>query len=233
MLERELGVTLPWRVQDTFPAFYRDAELRDVLDSITHINDFLLSRRYLSDAENWRNYASRVFAEEHTTYVLAASGAVTYAVDELYASVRQAALAGLQSPRWTEARTEFERAFVCLDRDPPDTNGAIRAISASVESASKMILGGTVSRVGAAEIDRDLAPKVKALYAGDTAAANAAGLLLKAYADWTSAAHQYRHGQGAPTEGHAPLEIAVNFLSAGSATLRWLIGLNFPGSQPA
>jgi hypothetical protein len=226
VLEIEMGVVIPWYGRSTLPTFFRDAELRDVLDAITHIHQRLIAVRYEHVAGPWKAYVTRVLAEEHTTYALTENCAVTFAVDELYAYVRKATLASLEDSRWSEARTEFERAFEALDRDQPDNNGAIRAIAAAVESASKVILGGAVSRVGASDIERHLAPIIRSIYAGDEAAINASQLMLKAYADWVNATHQYRHGQGVAHEGHAPLDLTVNMLTSGSATLRWLIGLD-------
>lgn len=148
LVERETGIRVP--LTGGYPdldRFFQKNSLRDVLDAITYVYRVFVANRYIQEAEGWKRYAGRVLAEEHTTYVLTDDCHVTFAVDEIYAATRTATLAGLSYPHWSEARTELERAFEALDRDPPDTNGAIRAIAASVESASKVILGSGVSRV--------------------------------------------------------------------------------------
>jgi hypothetical protein len=245
-IEVETGARVPYvGVHKSLDKFFRDGELRDVLDAITHVYASLMSQaeayrgsfpydaqKYREDAWQWRSFVRRVLAEEHSTYEIDDECNVKYAIDEAYALSRKATISGLRASRWDAARPEFERAFEALDGDA-DTNAAVRAIAAAVESCLKIVIGNGLSRVGPAEIERYLWPKVKQAYERDEVAADAGHQLLKSLADWVSATHQYRHGQHAEAEVSAPLELAVQILSQGAAFIRWLIAMERVASQPA
>lgn len=230
-IERECGVRVPrlgggrnWR------EFYQQSELRDVLDSITHVYRVLYVRQRTgysnSDAAGWKAFVSRVLSEEHTAYEADQDCTVRYAVDQQYVVTRKSALAGLDAEKWSAPRAEFERAYAALDRDVKDTNGAIRAIAAAVESCAKVFVGNGMSRLGPPEVQRFLRPKVEAAYSTDRVAIDASSLMLKALCEWINASHQYRHGQDASSEVSAPLDLAVQFLTAGAGFLRWLVDLD-------
>jgi hypothetical protein len=203
--------------------FFQDAQLRDVLDAITHIYATLKRKGYHPLADAWYAFVVRAMAEEHTSYVLEVDGSVTYVVDEAYGAARRATLAGLADARWLASRSEFERAFEAMDQTPSDTNGAIRAIAAAVESATKIVLNNAAASIGTAEIERFLWPLVQNVYDNDQSAQISAHQLLKSYADWVVASHQYRHGQGHANEVRAPEELTIAMLSVGSAILRWIV----------
>lgn len=230
-IEMECGVSVPWLgTGRNWKRFFKDAELRDVLDSLTHVHAVLVNRQKNSygviHPREWIHFVSRALAEEHTSYVVDDSCHVRFAVDEQYASNRAATLAGLQVEKWSASRAEFERAFAAMDKQPQDTNGSIRAIAASVESCAKVIAGPGMARLGPSEIQRFLRPKIDVAYASDETAQNAAGLMLKSLAEWTNATHQYRHGQQSECEVSAPAALTIQFLTAGAGFIRWLIDID-------
>jgi hypothetical protein len=236
-IELECGVGVPWIGSGrNWKKFFRESELRDLLDSFTHVYAILALRQrsgYHSVAPlEWQKFVVRVLAEEHVSYVVDEFCNVRYGVDEQFVVSRGATLAGLQGEEWAAARGEFERAFAAIDAQPPDTNGAIRAIAAAVESCAKVISGPSMSRLGAPEIQKYLRPRVEELHADDSIASNAATLLLKSLSEWVNATHQYRHGQQSGVEVKAPLALTVQFLTTGSGFLRWLINVGTKSAQP-
>lgn len=232
-IEQECGVRVPWlgTCRD-WKKFYEQAEIRDVLDSVTHIYTVLSEldkqrRGYVdADAVSWRNFVSRVLAEEHLQYAVGARCEVRFSVDESYGAVRRAALAGLAAEKWGASRAEFDRAYAALDRDSKDTNEAVRAIAASVESCAKVFIGNGTARIGPSEVQKYLRPRVEQSYAGDRVAIDSALQMLKALEDWINASHQYRHGQDGDEAVHAPLDLAVQFLTTGAGFVRWLIDID-------
>ncbi|WP_457096379.1 hypothetical protein [Lysobacter sp. P5_B9] len=235
-IEMETGVRVPWHAgRQSLDVFFQKADVRDVLDGITHVFRALTDKAnegsgYVSGshalrlaANEWKRFVARVLAEEHTTYEIDADCNVRYAVDEAYALNRKATLNGLQDAKWDASRSEFERAFSAMDGDRPDTNGAVRAIAASAEACVKVMIGNGVARIGPPELEKYVWPLIQNAYTGDGVAADASHQILKSLADWINATHQYRHGQGAETEVSVPIELAVQFLTSGSAFIRWLI----------
>ncbi len=238
-IELETGARISWRYGGyrDLDKFFREAELRDILDGITHIymalsekakpkNGRLTQEAYSSQAkaDEWRAFIKRTFSEEHASYEADDACNVSYVVDEAYALNRKATLAGLQGVKWDAPRAEFERAFAAMDDESQDTNGAVRAIAAAVESCVKIITGAGISSVGPREIEKHLWPIVQQTYQADAAAANASHLLLKSLGDWVNATHQYRHGQESDSAVHAPTPLAIQFLTSGAGFMRWLIG---------
>lgn len=242
-IEAETGAQVPWvGAYRDIPGFFQSSELRDVLDSVTHIYNFLLHRaqqfnarsryvpesyrEWLQKAADWKVFVRRVLVEEHTSYVIDESCNVSYAIDEIYSLSRKATLDGLEAEKWAAARAEFERAFACMDGGTPDGNGAVRAIAAAVESCIKTIIPSPVARVGRPELDRHIQPMINSIYGQDGVAMNASNQMLNSLEKWINATHQYRHGQSGDGEISVPLELSIQFLSSGCAYLRWLINVD-------
>ena len=225
IIERETGCRVPWfGTNVSLDQFFERAELRDVLDSVSLIFHALAGDRRAAGL--WHQFVSRVFVEEKSTYHLGADGSVTYAVDALYAAARTATVTGLAAEKWKPCREETERAFSAMDSDPPDTNNAIRAIGAAVEAAGKISIGNVAATIGPNEIERHLWPMVQAAYPRDQTARDCSHQFLRAYADWVTSTHQYRHGQVHNEAALAPLELAVALLSMGCSILRWLVKID-------
>ena len=238
-IEIETGARVPYvGVHLSLDRFFQTAELRDVLDAITHIYAAMLAKAHESRnrhpeaaewatrANGWRSFVRRVLAEEHTTYQIDDECHVQYAVDEAYALGRRATLLGLSADKWAASRGEFERAFERMDSDIQDTTGAVRAIAASVESCAKTVMAAGVSQVGVTELERYLWPIIQNVYAGDDVSSSSSHEMLKSLGKWINSTHSYRHGQDGMNEVEVPLELAVQFLSAGAGFLRWLIAVD-------
>jgi hypothetical protein len=166
---------------------------------------------------------SRIFQEENLGYRVDRKGGVHYAVDAEFERNRASAVRSLGGDRYAAALEHFEAAQTALDSIPPETRTAVRQLFDALETVFRLMLP-KVSRLGAAEVERDLKPLVLPLYEG--AARNFASLMLNSLADWVNAAHQYRHAQGTEQPSAPPLELAVGSVSSGAAFLRWLAELD-------
>jgi hypothetical protein len=223
-LQREVGVSLDstsWGY--LWEPFWTSGKLRDVLDAITEIyHEAMTKNRHY--AEEWLRSVKRLMQEESLAYRVDDQGGIHYAVDEEFEHNRLATLAGLGRPRYEAARAAYETAHLSFNSSPPDTRGAIRHSFDALETVFKLILGDRVSRLGAAEIERQLRPVVLARYTN--AARNSTGLLLKSFAEWVNAAHQYRHAQGTEQPNPPPIELAILSVGSAASFLRWLIDLD-------
>lgn len=225
-VERELGVQLPWSgYGHNWRKFFEEAELPDVLDTITLI--------YLESGGNdgWLAEVARVLAEEGMGYRLDARGGVHFAVDEDFEAVHQATLAGLGAPRYASAHAVFKNAHGALDADPPDTRAAIRNLFEACETVFKLILDNQVARLGSSELEKKLKPMALAGLEGPARVALSG--LLNTFARWVDSAHLYRHGQGVEQPAPPSTEVAVASVQIGSALLRWLIAFDMKKAGPS
>jgi len=202
-----------------FAGFFRDADLIDVLHSITIIWQ-VVSRSHRESAANWRAFADQVMVEENVGYRVDNQGSVHPRVDDEFERNMASAIAALQPGRYGAARREFEKARDAAGSVPPDWNTAIWLTFVSAEIVFKLICDA--QRLEAAEVERRLKPRVRELYAGNEPAIDAANQLLNALGKWVSAAHQYRHGPKAEEPVPPPDDLAITLISGGATWVRWL-----------
>ncbi len=198
--------------------FMRDAELRDVLDTITIVAS-TISETLRPD---WRSFAAAVLKEEGLSYRLDERGGVHYSPDEEYERSSQAVVLGLAGARYHGALTAFEEGRVALAGVVPDTLTAVRRTFDAVENVFKMMT--SEPRLGTAEITKKLKPRLAAIAVDRSA--DASKLLAESLSDWTNACHVYRHAPGEPDPSPPPLMLAVTLISAGAAFLRWLVDVD-------
>jgi hypothetical protein len=222
--QRETGAELPWGSYGVlWTEFLTTGELRDVLDMVTVLAGVLGDRRYVKH-KNWLDGVERILAEENMGYRLDELGGIHFTVDQEYERNRNATLQGLGLARYAAARVSFDASGAALDSRPPKTREAIKQIFDANEIAFRLLLGPRVSRLGAAEIEKQLKPLIKTEYAGTSR--DSAGLLLNSFADWVNAAHPFRHGQGVEKPDRPPIDLTVMVVSTGTSYLRWLIELD-------
>lgn len=224
IIELEVGCNIPWGgYGPSWDEFFRNAELRDILDTITVIFN-VLDTFLGSESDTWLDGVNRIFREESLGYIVDEAGGVHYRIDDEFEAARRATILALGKPRYDAARHAFESAHLAFDESPADTRAAIRHIFDAVETVFRLLLGDNVSRLGASEIDKKLRPNVLSLYKG--AAHDNAGLLLKSFREWVNAGHLYRHAQAVEKREPPPIELAVLSVSSGAAFLRWLIDVD-------
>jgi hypothetical protein len=200
-----------------YKSFFKDAEIRDILDFITGVF------RVLEKPEWWVEVVTELFDEEHLAYRIDPYGLVHPYVDQQFQLTHRAAVEALNQDRFRQARNEFESAFRHL-RGRENVQ-ALRMMFPAVETAAKVLFPGKFERLTENEIDRHLRPTLEARYAGNDPAVKAGRQLLEGMRKWVTAAHQYRHGAELSEPVEPPDDFTIAHLSAGATYLRWMIEL--------
>lgn len=221
IIELETGAEIPRTVIGyNLSDFFKENELRDVLDSIT------LIYRVLGDNQKteWENFVKRVFKEEHLGYQLDPRCGVHYFVDEEFERNRFSALSILNKPRYAGIRAAYEDAYRYMDSVPTDNKAAVRAIFEAIEILVKQMI--QTNNLNKWVVENSLKERCLPLYAADNICMKVVSGMFDGFAEWVDALHNYRHGQPndvpiAPTE-----DMCIYILSSGTAFLRWLIGMD-------
>jgi hypothetical protein len=231
LVTKELGVKVPHDGKYGFhwEQFFRDAELRDILDTITlyhnHLKSYWDEAQAQKNAQKWLKEVDRVFREENVRYAVDQSGGVHFFVDQEFEARRAAALSVLQSARYANVLAGFEDAYKAFDRSPPDGKWAIRAIFAASEGLFRLMFP-KASILGVDELNKFLRPVIEQRLSGDKAATGAANKMITSLREWVIAAHNYRHEQGSEEPAQPPLDLAILMVSQGAGFIRWLAELD-------
>jgi hypothetical protein len=217
---RELGVTIPQSGSSYFfETFIRKSEVRDLLDGITIIFREIQATDKARVQAGFRAEVERMMREENLSYRVDEAGGVHFYVDEEFERSRNATIIGLSGDRYHAARDAFDDAHRALLAN--DTLGAVRRSFDAVENVFKIRFG--VPRLGASEIKSKFNPTLPDHYSGR--ATDAANRLSAAFAEWTNAAHQFRHAPGIADPSPPPMEITIIMMSEAASYLRWLVTL--------
>ena len=219
-LRADAGVVVPtgqWGV--LWNDFYTRGAMEEVLTAITITFD-VLRRQAPRTAQSYRAAVERALAEEHMGFRIDQTGVIHYAVDEVFEGMRAATLAALNHPVLAVARGCYESAYQYLDRHPPDTKAAVRAIFETLEVVAKQ-LNPTARNLHENLCRNQLREQYLAGAGGDAVERRVWEGMFEGMARWVNAMHEFRHGQAdniaPPTE-----EFAVYALSSGSAYVRLL-----------
>lgn len=213
------GATLNWE------KFFKQAELRDVLDCVSSTYAVLRSLANHRGAETWLRDVAFVFDAQNVKYRIDVDGSVLLRVDEQFEADRVATLSGLDGHRYQGVRAEFDGAYHALAAEHPNGKQAIRGVFEACEVVFKLMFPGA-QRLAAPQLGQHLSPFVAEHYAGDRPAQQAADKLVQSFTDWVASAQFYRHGQVQEEPNQPPLEVAIAVLSSGASYLRWLIQLD-------
>jgi hypothetical protein len=221
-IAEELGYDVSGRydVKYVLDKFFEEAEIHDVLDAVTIIFKVFSEERATSD---WVPAVARIFDEENLAYRVDERGIVHPFVDLEFEVSRASALEALSDPRFGEARTDFEAAYRHL-RDGKRKE-ALRMMFPAVEVTAKVVFSGKFAVFGPSEIDRHIAPRMRARYHGNQPAIDAGNQLLAGFKNWINAAQPYRHGQEIEGAAEPPTDLVIAHFSAGATYLRWMIEL--------
>jgi len=223
-IRREIGVEVQYLGNHFYSisGFFRQRELRDILDSITVIYQVL--QGYGNHPNLWKDFVSRVLFEENMGYRLDSRCGIHYYVDEEFARNRFSTLSLLEDQKYRASRAAYEDAYRFMDSHPPDTKAAVRSMFESLEIIVKQMI--ETQNLNKYIVENLLKEKCITLFKGDETAIKTVGELFDGFARWVNALHNYRHGQ-ANHEPVAPSEsIAIYILSSGSSFLRWLIDMD-------
>ena len=224
IIESETGAKVPHSpVYSGIPDFFKENELRDVLDSVTLIYT-AIKENYSHNDKEWMNFVERVFKEENLGYKLDSECVVHYFVDEEFERNRFSALSVLMKPQYAGIRAAYEDAYRYMDFVPADSKAAVRAIFEAIEILVKQMT--QAKNLSKWVVENSLKEKCLPLYATDEISKKVVSEMFDGFAKWVDSIHNYRHGQPndipiAPTE-----DMCIYILSSGSAFLRWLIGMN-------
>ncbi|WP_020174063.1 hypothetical protein [Methyloferula stellata] len=230
-LHSELGIVVRFGPYGVYwNDFYEEAELRDVLDSVTLIFN-ILNRDHLFErrAKDYLKTVSRIFAEQNVGYKVDDLGVVHFVVDEEFERGRNTCIAALHLPRYVAVAANLDKAFSVLDTTPPDGKSSVRSVFDALEGLFRLMFTNA-HRLGGSEIDQYLRPAIARTYMPGSADLRAAGKFLDSMKDWVETAHFYRHEQGKEEPAQPPLDIAVALISTGTGFLRWLAELDQRGS---
>lgn len=225
-LNKELGVGLSatgCASEYYWPKAMVAVELRDVLDTVTIVHNYLNEGFYFNpdDTAKFLREVQRIFQEERVRYYVDEKGGVHLAVDSAFEQTRISSVQALSSNRYEGVRTSLDEAYAALDQLPPDGKTALRQVFFSNESLFRLIFP-KAHQLGKGEMQKHLKPAVDQKYSGQSPALHAAQKQLSQYIEWVSGAHFYRHEPGSEEPSQPPLEMAIHYVTSGTAWLRWL-----------
>ncbi|MFI5331211.1 MAG: hypothetical protein ACHQ2F_09305 [Desulfobaccales bacterium] len=140
-IQTEIGAEVPSAVYGySVPDFFKETELRDLLDSITVIYKVVVYPGDLRRGEEWKTFVRRALSEENMGYRLDNKCGVHFFVDEEFERNRFSTLSALDNPRYNAVKAAYNKAYQYLDDDPIDTKGAVRSIFESIEILVKQMV---------------------------------------------------------------------------------------------
>ena len=225
IIHRDTGAKVPSGYESyIFTDFIEKCDIRDLLDSITLIFQYLLGSGRIRMAEQWHQFVTRVFKEENVGYRLDEKGGVHFFIDQEFEHNKSALLAGLSSQPAVQG--SFEKAYSFLDQDPPDTSSAIKSMFESLEILYKHILKTEgKDRLNSNGVQKKLKPILQQVLSENPVASQACDHIMDSLCDWIDAGHMYRHGQNVERNSPPPIEFAVLFITQGTGFIRFLLPL--------
>lgn len=219
LLNRRLGTSISYincKYEFSWTAHFEKLELRDVLDAITPV-----AWRSGDLVPAYINEARQIFTEEQVRYSIDDKGGVHFTVDQAFEKTRIAAVAALGLARYAGVREALDKAYAALDQTPPDGKAAIRSTFFACESLFRLAYP-SAHQLGVVEMTNYLKVDVDQRYDAQKPALYAAQKQLKQFQGWVEGAHFYRHEPGTEEPSQPPIEMAIHYVTSGTAWLRWL-----------
>jgi hypothetical protein len=224
-IQLEIGAEVPFIVGSYSGSdFFKQSELRDLLDSITVIYKLVKGGPFGNVPDNWKNFVGRAISEENLGYRLDDECGVHFFVDEEFERNRFSTLAVLEDPQYSGSKAAYDAAYKYLDADPIDTKGAVRSIFESIEILVKQMVDTKL--LNRSVVESKLKSKCLTTYESDPTAKNVASKMFDGFGQWVDSVHNYRHGQVGDEPVSPPENIAIYIISSGTAFLRWLVCQN-------
>lgn len=223
-LERELGIELvSYGISHGYLDYgdLRDGELRDVLDAITLVGQFLRRRGFASEMP-FLSSVRRILLEESASYRVDDDFGLHPAVDGAYQANIVSAVRSLSAGSFEAARSHIQRADDLL-LPAGNTRDAIRAAFDAVENIYRQQFS-RAPHINRASIQSDLRPLVDGLHA-DAVERRTASKTVESLSDWVDACHNYRHEPGHAEPTPPSHDLAVLLVSQGISYGRWLADL--------
>lgn len=225
-IRSDLGVKVPNHGTGAiFSRFFDQAEMRDVLDTITIVSNVLGSAGYTREAAAWIAEVENAFRTENLSYRVDSKGGVHRTVDAEFDRNKTSAIGCLDDPRYGAVRAALQASFEKLEKSSPDGKGAARDMFEAAETLTK-IMCDTGEALDTGFVEKRLKPLVQKLYGDDPRDNSTAARLLSSFSDWVNAAHPYRHGHNAEIPLSLPVDMAIMLMSEGAAFIRWLAAID-------
>ena len=217
IMHAELGTHLSSSVvlPRYWPTVFAKLELRDVLDTIT-----LVALRQKPTSQFIKDIR-RIFSEERVRYSIDDLGGVHLQVDSAFEQNRVTAVTSLSASRYQSVRELLDEAYKAIDAIPPDGKMAMRNVFFAAEALFRLMFP-KAHQLSKSELAKHLKPHLDQHYAGQQPANSAAQKQLAQLTSWVEGAHFYRHEPGTEEQSQPPLEMAVSYVSVGTAWIRWL-----------
>jgi len=225
LITRETGAEVPfiYNYGPDIGGFIKEAELRDVFDSITLIYRIIRDKRMARAMDDWKNFVSRCMQEENVGYKLDENCGVHYYIDEEFERNRFSTLAALEGADLNSVKGAFEDAYKHMDADPIDTKASARSMFEALEILTKQLV--ETKNLNKWVLENSLKDLAIKHLASDETEANVISEMFEGFGQWVNSIHNYRHGQK-ETESVQPSEdLTVYILSSGTSFLRFLLKL--------
>ncbi|MER9682780.1 hypothetical protein NKJ23_26255 [Mesorhizobium sp. M0184] len=221
---RHLGVDYPSGVYGAHHnEFWMMAEITDVLSAITIALRMAKSQGELNQ-KRALVAARQIISEEGLHYRIDDAFGVHYLVDEEFAHVSEAALAGLGQPRFAAASHTLDEALSHLGPGRQSGKALIRGIFEAVESAFLVVVNQpNVNRLNAQSIDAHLKPILMARHSNYGEAKDKVDRAMEMFKAWVHSAHPFRHGAPLDQIHEAPIDLAVMSATQGMGFMRYLV----------
>ncbi len=223
LIHKETGAKVPYSMGGyMLTEFFEECEVRDLLDSVTLIYKYYKQRNNQQRADNWVQFASRVFKEENVGYRIDNQGGVHFFIDEEFENNKLSTIASLSHhPAVLET---FEQSYDYLDQDPPHHASAIRSMFEAIEILYKHIIDAErKERLNSIGVQKNLKSLSQQKLAGKPVELAASDHMLDGLCDWIDAGHMYRHGQKIEEVEEPSIEFTVLFISQGATYIRYLL----------
>ena len=225
LITSETGAEVPfiYNYGPDIGGFIKEAELRDVLDSITLIYRALTNRRMPKLSNDWNSFVSRCMQEENVGYKLDENCGVHYYIDEEFERNRFSTLAALEGADLNSVKVAFEDAYKHMDADPIDTKASSRSMFEALEILTKQLV--ETKNLNKWVLENSLKDLATKHMASDETEANVISEMFQGFGQWVNSIHNYRHGQKETVSVQPSEDLTIYILSSGTAFLRFLLKL--------
>lgn len=227
-IKTELGLTVPRGIAASkFEEFFESISLSECLESIRIIYEATVDHskekrpRGNRIGDDFKRFVNKVFKEEKLPYLMTDDGKVVNSPDQEFEDNRVSSINCLSEPRFNAALVASNHAFEDFHADPPRYKSALRNIFEANEVVFKKI---TNAKALTAHWIEQHKSKFLSLTT-DTTSNTAQEQILESYKAWTTAFHNYRHGQNVSTYDPPTSEFTILALSTGAAFLRWIVSI--------
>lgn len=222
-LEDELGIIVnyPTNIIAKWENAFNGINIDKLLSAITEVDRHRRNSRYPYNRSTFVKEINRIFQEESMAYYLDENCIVHPKPDEAYRSSYFSTIRGLQSAELEAAAEEIRKADQYLLQESEDWSKAVLSTFMACENVFKVIT--RKPRLTSQFIQSDLAPLLNLRYSDQPVEAkNFQRELIKSFASWVEACHNYRHAAGQPEPTPPPPELALQAIANGFSFARWL-----------